>query len=180
MKRKNNGHRRRLPREAMLTRDAAVWAMHLARMTPTEIGAELGVPRQTIDRSLERSAKLHANDDPLQHPRECLTNQGTAEPVDDPNLTPDRNGRVWDRWASSLTVADVERIAQTPHPALTLYRLRSHVPNLPPGVRRAIGVAWKALPGPEDDDVAPQSWRAGAVKAVAKARGTSYTGNPEF
>jgi hypothetical protein len=155
----------------MLTRDAAVWAMHPKGCKPTEIGDELGVARQTIDRSLERSEKLHANDDPLQHLQASLANEGTGEPDDIADPAPEwvvgTEAKTawlaarWDAWASSLTVADVERIAATQHPALPLYRLRSHVPDLASDVRRAINVAFKALPGPEDDDVAPQSWREG-------------------
>ena len=62
----NNGHRRRLPREAMLARDAQIWAMHLARMTPAEIGDELGLARQTVGRSIERSEKRHRETEQLR------------------------------------------------------------------------------------------------------------------
>jgi len=175
----NDGQRRRLPKEAMLARDAAVWAMHLRGMTPTEIGDELGLPRQTAQRSLERSERLHANDGTLEHLQACFENEGSGEPEDDPNLTPDQNGRVWDEWVSTLTVADVERIARAPHPALTLDRLKWRAVNAfladdgqllhPPDVMQAINVAWGALPsGPPDDDESDAvPWREG----VAKARG---------
>jgi hypothetical protein len=187
VKRTNNGHRRRLPREAMLTRDAQVWAQKQRGMTTAEIAADLGVPRQTVDRSLARSEKVHANDDPLQHLQACLANPGTGtgEPDDIADPAPDwvvgTEARTawlaarWDAWAAGLTVEDVERIAQTPNPALLLYRLRSHAPELPAaGVRRAINVAFKALPSgaPEDDEYDAVPWRVGAAEAVAKSMGT--------
>jgi hypothetical protein len=146
--------------------------MHLARMTDTEIADELGMVRQTAQRSIERSERLHANDGSMEHLQACLENTGTGEPEDDPSLTPEQNGRVWDRWAAGLTVADIERIAATQHSALLLHRLRLQCPDLPLDVRRAINVAYGALPGPDEDDVEPHSWRAGVVKALARARGT--------
>jgi hypothetical protein len=159
-KRKNNGRRRRLTREEMLTRDLHIWAMKQRRMTPTEIGYELGMARQTVDRSLERSTKLHANDDPLQNLRECLANEGTGEPEDDPNLTLKQNAKVWDKWAAGLTVADVERIARTPHPELLLWRLRKH--DLPPDAMDAVNVAWQAhkdrVDAEHDDDDDDDDW----------------------
>jgi hypothetical protein len=161
VKRKSNdGHRRRLPKEAMLARDAQIWAMHLRGMSDTEIADELGLPRSTAQRSIERGEKLHADDGSLEHLQACLDNPATGEPEDDPLKTPEQNGRVWDRWTQSLTVEDVQRIAQTPHPQLLLYRLRSHVPDLPPDVRRAINVAWKSrqLPSATASRIGSSRW----------------------
>jgi len=175
-RRKNNGHRRRLPREAMLARDAQIFAMHLRGMSPTEVGDELGMARQTAERSIKRSENLHANDGSLDNLQACIDNVGTGEPEDDPNLTPEQNGRVWDAWMQTLTVADVERIARTPHPELLLHRLKFLAVNaflssgelvLEPDVMQAVNVAWGATRREDDDavGVGDGSWREGVERA---------------
>ena len=84
-----------------------------------------------------------------------------------------QNGRAWDRWAASLTVAAVERIAQAPNPALALWRLKWHHykgPQLPPDVMRAVRVAYHALPsGPPDDEEVDGPSSPGALNASPSA-----------
>jgi hypothetical protein len=94
----------------------------------------------------------------------CWTGQGRQpryrrtrrRPVEDPRAERQSMGSV----DTVPDVEDVQRIAQTPHPQLLLYRLRSHVPDLPPDVRRAINVAWKSrqLPSATASRIGSSRW----------------------